>query len=79
MRVAGKTIYDAIRFNLGNITEELYKANKVVSTGKRITGLSDDPPLKVLWPECRILSPMPRSCVLRWPRPPQRLHKEPPQ
>lgn len=43
MRVASKTIYDAIRFNLGNITEELYKANKVVSTQKRITDLSDDP------------------------------------
>ena len=43
MRVASKTIYDAIKFNLGNITEDLYGANKVVATGKRITGLSDDP------------------------------------
>lgn len=43
MRVASKTIYDLVTFNLGNITEELSKANKVVSTGKRITELSDDP------------------------------------
>lgn len=43
MRVASKTIYDIVKFNLGNITEELYKANKVVATQKRITDLSDDP------------------------------------
>lgn len=43
MRVANKTIYDMIKFNLGNITEELSNANKVVATGKRITDLSDDP------------------------------------
>jgi len=43
MRVASKTIYDMIKFNLANITENLYKANKVVATGKRITDLSDDP------------------------------------
>ena len=43
MRVANKTIYDIIKFNLGTITEELNKANKIVSTGKRITDLSDDP------------------------------------
>lgn len=43
MRVANKTIYDIIKFNLGNITEELNRANKVVATGKRITDLSDDP------------------------------------
>jgi len=43
MRIANKTIYDTIKFNLGNITEELNKANKVVVTGKRITDLSDDP------------------------------------
>ena len=43
MRVANKSIYDKTTFTLGNITEELYKANKVVATGKRITSLSDDP------------------------------------
>ena len=43
MRVANKSIYDKTTFTLGNITEELYKANKVVATGKRINSLSDDP------------------------------------
>lgn len=43
MRVANRTVYDTITFNLGNITEDLYKANKVVATGKRINSLSDDP------------------------------------
>lgn len=43
MRVASKTIYEAVKFNLGTITENLYKAHKVVATGKRITSLSDDP------------------------------------
>lgn len=43
MRVASKTVYDIVKFNLGNITEELHKANKVVATQKRITDLSDDP------------------------------------
>jgi flagellar hook-associated protein 3 FlgL len=43
MRVASKSIYDAARFNLANIQEQLYKANQVVATGKRITAISDDP------------------------------------
>ena len=43
MRVANRTVYDMIKYNLGNITEDLNQANKVVSTGKRITDLSDDP------------------------------------
>ncbi len=43
MRVANRTVYDMIKYNLGNITEDLYKANKVVATGKRINSLSDDP------------------------------------
>ena len=43
MRVASKTVYDAARFNLANIQEQLYKANQVVATGKRITAISDDP------------------------------------
>ena len=43
MRVANKTIFDAVKFHLANITEELNKANEVVTTGKRITDLSDDP------------------------------------
>ena len=43
MRVANKSIFDTVTFTLGNLTEELYKANKVVATGKRINSLSDDP------------------------------------
>ncbi len=43
MRVSNQTLYGMVKQNLGNITEALYKANKVVATGKRITDLSDDP------------------------------------
>jgi flagellar hook-associated protein 3 FlgL len=43
MRVANQTLYGMVKQNLGNITEDLYQANRTVSTGKRITNLSDDP------------------------------------
>lgn len=43
MRVANKSIFDAVKYNLGNISEELNKASEVASTGKRINNLSDDP------------------------------------
>lgn len=43
MRVANKTIYDSVKFNLANITEDLQRANEVVATTKRINNLSDDP------------------------------------
>lgn len=43
MRVATKTLYDTTSIRLGQITGELNEANKVVSTGKRINALSDDP------------------------------------
>lgn len=43
MRVANITVYEMVKFNLNNITDELNKANEVVSTGKRINNLSDDP------------------------------------
>ena len=43
MRVANTTIYEMVKFNLNNITDELSKANEVISTGKRIKNLSDDP------------------------------------
>ncbi len=43
MRVANKTIYDAVKYNLSNCTQEMNKANEIVSTGKRINNLSDDP------------------------------------
>ncbi len=43
MRVASKSVYDTVVFNLGNNTEGLSKANEVVSSTKRINALSDDP------------------------------------
>jgi flagellar hook-associated protein 3 FlgL len=43
MRVANKSIYDSVKYNLGSIYEELNKANEIVTTGKRINNLSDDP------------------------------------
>jgi flagellar hook-associated protein 3 FlgL len=43
MRVANKSIYDSVKFNLANISEELNKANEIATTGKQINNLSDDP------------------------------------
>lgn len=43
MRVATKTRYDLIKTNLARISEDMIKASKVVSSGKRIMDLSDDP------------------------------------
>ncbi|MBL7180557.1 MAG: flagellar hook-associated protein FlgL [Desulfobacterales bacterium] len=43
MRVANKSVFDVATYHLGNIIEELNKASNIVSTGKRINELSDDP------------------------------------
>lgn len=43
MRVANKSIYDSVQYNLGSISEELNKANEIATTGKSINNLSDDP------------------------------------
>jgi flagellar hook-associated protein 3 FlgL len=43
MRVTNRTIFESIKYNLGNISEELNKASEIASTGKRINSLSDDP------------------------------------
>jgi len=43
MRVANKSVFDVAIYNLGKVTEELNKASNIVSTGKRINELSDDP------------------------------------
>ena len=43
MRVANKTLYDAVIRNLGRTSSEMVDANEVVSSGKRINDLSDDP------------------------------------
>jgi flagellar hook-associated protein 3 FlgL len=43
MRVSQKIIFDTVKLNLGNLTEDLNRANMVVATQKRILKLSDDP------------------------------------
>lgn len=43
MRIANQSIYNAITLRLAKSTEELYKANQVASSGKKINNLSDDP------------------------------------
>ena len=43
MRVSNKTVYDAVTYNLANITDQLNKANTMVASGKQILNLSDDP------------------------------------
>ena len=43
MRVANKTIYDVVKYNLSKASEEMNNANRIVSSGKRISDLSDDP------------------------------------
>lgn len=43
MRIASKTVYEMVKFQLGTITEEMYKANEVIASGKRINKPSDDP------------------------------------
>ncbi|MBU2621912.1 MAG: flagellar hook-associated protein FlgL [Proteobacteria bacterium] len=43
MRVANKTIYDVVKYNLGKACEEMNNSNRIVSSGKRILNLSDDP------------------------------------
>ena len=43
MRVANKSVFDASKYQLANVAEELNNANLIVATGKRINKLSDDP------------------------------------
>jgi flagellar hook-associated protein 3 FlgL len=43
MRVTNRSIFESIKYNLGNISEQLNKASEIASTGKRINTLSDDP------------------------------------
>jgi flagellar hook-associated protein 3 FlgL len=43
MRIANQNIFDAVRQRLSKTNDELYKATQVVSSGKRINTLSDDP------------------------------------
>jgi flagellar hook-associated protein 3 len=43
MRVTQKAIFDINSYRLGKLSEDLNKANEMVSTGKRINRISDDP------------------------------------
>jgi len=43
MRVANRYIFESVKYNLGNISEELSKANEIATTGKKINNLSVDP------------------------------------
>lgn len=43
MRVANRSIYEMTSYRLGQRTDDLYKANEVIASGKRINNLSDDP------------------------------------
>ncbi len=43
MRVSNQSTYDAIKYQLSRTAENLINANEVVTSGKRINKLSDDP------------------------------------
>lgn len=43
MRVANKSIFEAVKYQLARITEEMSNASRIVTTGKRVNELSDDP------------------------------------
>ncbi|MBW1802923.1 MAG: flagellar hook-associated protein FlgL [Deltaproteobacteria bacterium] len=43
MRVANKSIYDSVRWNLDKITRDMSEANTMVSSMKTLQDLSDDP------------------------------------
>ncbi len=43
MRVTNKTVYDSVQLRLEQLTNALKDANEVVTTGKRINRISDDP------------------------------------
>ncbi len=43
MRVASKSVYEVVQKDLGTIAKDIFDANKVVASGRRINHLSDDP------------------------------------
>lgn len=43
MRIANKTLYDSVIRSLGRSSTDMFNAQEVVTTGKRINRLSDDP------------------------------------
>ncbi len=43
MRISNQSTYDVVKYQLANTATDLIKANEVVTSGKRINKLSDDP------------------------------------
>jgi len=43
MRVAKKSVFEAVKYQLAGISKEMNDANLVIATGKRVNELSDDP------------------------------------
>jgi len=43
VRIANKTLFDSVERNLSRTSTEMFRANQMVSSGKRIENLSDDP------------------------------------
>ena len=43
MRIANKTIFDSVTRSLGRTSKEMFDSQEVVTTGKKINRLSDDP------------------------------------
>lgn len=43
MRITNKTLFDSVARNISKTSTEMFRANQMVSSGKRIQNLSDDP------------------------------------
>ncbi len=43
MRISNQTVYDTVTYNLAKVSDAMLQANQMVSSGKRINRLSDDP------------------------------------
>lgn len=43
MRVSNQTVYDSVTYSLTKVSDDMLRANQVISSGKRINRLSDDP------------------------------------
>jgi len=43
VRISNQTVYDTVTYNLAKVSDAMLRANQMVSSGKRINRLSDDP------------------------------------
>jgi len=43
MRISTNSVYDSVKANITRVSDQMLRANLIVSTGKRINKLSDDP------------------------------------